>query len=269
MEWVLAQNWSTGNIAAIGASANALAQYADLTGVTEFPLDTPEFKKYDDIFQHLRIAQLFLGDGMGWHTVYQGGAYRTGLISGWLTDLHESSMITTVQQNEIFNKWWYPLSGPYTMFNDPLPQWSYINQTIINFAGFYDIFSTPQIKTALAVNATGQMDAKGKQILIVDPGGHCPLGEIAWPFDLFGFELVEYWTIPATEAAFQCGTNGDMADYDIHKYFPFNALWYQLGPGPVGNISIGNFWVEAESFPSITDQKWYLQSDSALSITQQ
>ncbi len=33
MEWVLAQNWSTGNIAAIGASANALAQYADLTGI--------------------------------------------------------------------------------------------------------------------------------------------------------------------------------------------------------------------------------------------
>eukprot|EP01084_Bolivina_argentea_P029536 54847_1 len=212
MEWVLNQTWSSGNIAVIGVSANALAQYCDLIGVTQYPFDSPEFEKYNAIFQHLRIGEMFLGDGMGWHTVYQGGAYRTGLISGWLTHLKETSMITTIQENEAFNEWWYPLSGPYHMFNEPEPQWHYTNQTIIHFAGFYDIFSTPQILTAIEVNKSSEIDAQGKQILIIDPGGHCPMGEIAWPFDLYGWESVEYWGIPAVNAAFKAGTNGDMSE---------------------------------------------------------
>jgi len=268
MEWVLSQKWSTGNIAMIGVSANALAQYADLTGVTQFPPGSADFTKYDNVFQHLRIGELFLGDGMGWHTVYQGGAYRTGLISGWLNDLHESSMIKTVQENEQFNEWWYPLSGPYQRYDNALPQWSYINQTIIHFAGFYDIFSTPQIQTALAVNKSSQIDAEGKQILIVDPGGHCPLGEIAWPFDLYGWETIEYWGIPAVDDAFAHGTANNMSNFDIHEFFPFNVMWYQLGPGPVGN-SNGNYWIEAESFPPAKDTKWYLGTNEALTSTAQ
>lgn len=261
MEWVLNQNWSTTNIAAIGVSANALAQYADLIGVTQFPVGSQQFDYYNGIFQHLRIAQLFLGDGMGWHTVYQGGAYRTGLISGWLTDLHEADMIETVQQHEAFDSWWVPLCGPY---ND---QWKILNQTVIHFAGFYDIFSTPQIRTALAVNASAQSDAQGKQILVVDPGGHCPMGEIVWPNDLYGFEFIEYWGIPAVRNAFEYGDNNDMSDFDIHQYFPFNALWYQLGPGELG--SNGNYWIQAESFPPFVDTEWYLTSNGGLSSSPQ
>eukprot|EP01084_Bolivina_argentea_P123414 218702_1 len=47
MEWVLNQNWSSGNIGSLGISANALAQYADLIGVTQFPVGSPGFIKYD------------------------------------------------------------------------------------------------------------------------------------------------------------------------------------------------------------------------------
>ena len=94
------------------------------------------------------------------------------MISGWLTDLHEQGTIQTVQEHETFGPWWYSLAGPYQ------DQWRWINQTIIHFAGFYDIFSTPQIKTAIAANQSSQICAQEKQILIVDPGGHCPMGEV-------------------------------------------------------------------------------------------
>ncbi len=198
---------------------------------------------------------------MGWHTVYQGGAYRTGLISGWLTDLGEKDTIQDVQEHETFGPWWYELSGPYQ------DQWKWLNQTIIHFAGFYDIFSTPQIRTALAVNTTAQIDAQGKQILIIDPGGHCPMGDIFWPNDLYGFEFIEYWGIPAVESAFKHGDNNNMTQYDIHEFFPFNALWYQLGPG--GNGSNGNYWIQAESFPPPTDTMWYLNSDGKLTTSTQ
>ena len=98
------------------------------------------------------------------------------------------------------------------------------------------------------------------------------MGEIIWPNDLYGFELIEYWGIPAVNSAFRHADNNNMSQYDIHEYFPFNVLWYQLGPGFDGggaNSSIGNFWVEAESFPKETDTVWYLNSNDKLSMSTQ
>ncbi len=72
MQWVLDQEWSTGNMATVGISACALAQYADIIGVTAFSVDSVLFNRYNALFQHMRTSQLFLGNAMGWHTVYQG-----------------------------------------------------------------------------------------------------------------------------------------------------------------------------------------------------
>ena len=44
----------------------------------------------------------------------------------------------------------------------------------------------------MAVNQKSQIDAQGKQILIVDPGEHCPMGEMFWRNDLYGFEVIQY-----------------------------------------------------------------------------
>eukprot|EP01084_Bolivina_argentea_P052651 96713_1 len=128
IQWVTQQPWfnnKTGNVAVIGISANALAQYADITGVTNFPENTTLFNKYNNLFQHVRTSQFFLGNCMGWHTVFQGGAYRDCLISGWLDIFGEKSMVQTVQQNEVFSEWWYPLVGPFHRFNESLAQWSF------------------------------------------------------------------------------------------------------------------------------------------------
>ena len=99
-----------------------------------------------------------------------GGAYRRGLISGWMDVFGEPGVIIELQQNEVYNPWWYTLSGPLTVHNDPRPQWGYFNQSVVHFAGFYDIFSSGQIVSALAVNESAQSGAVGRQILIVDPG---------------------------------------------------------------------------------------------------
>ena len=116
------------------------------------------------------------GDGLGKQTAYQDGAYRTGLISGWLDLILEPGTVHTVLENEAFNPWWYPLVGAYDW--DPIghpneAQWDIANFSILHSSGWYDIFSTNQIKTALNVNVSAQGNAKGNQILLVDPGGHC------------------------------------------------------------------------------------------------
>ncbi len=86
---------------------------------------------------------------MGYETIYQQGAYRQGLISGWLTDLGEASMIQTVFEHEAFDDWWHDLSGPY------MNQWDVIDIQAAHFAGWYDIFGTFQLNTVVPVNLTG------------------------------------------------------------------------------------------------------------------
>ena len=80
-------------------------------------------------------------------------------------------------------------------------------------------------------------------------------GDILWEHDLYGFELIEFWGIPAVKSAFEHGSANDMAGFDIHDFFPSNVLWYQLCPG---GLETGNFWVEAESFAPHTNRSWYV-----------
>ena len=168
---------------------------------------------------------VFKGDGKGYQTVYPGGAYRTGLISGWLKDIKENSTIEIVQENEGFTaEYWQPLAGPYE------DQWHWPNISSLHFAGWYDIFGNYQIETALYINSSGLNMAKGNQILIVDPGGHCPMGAIPWEEDLRGWELVEVYGVPAVDAAFKAGWDNITA-FNVHDHFPFNVYFYVLGPG--------------------------------------
>lgn len=133
------------------------------------------------------------GDGLGKQTAYQDGAYRTGLISGWLDLILEPGTVHTVLENEEFNPWWYPLVGAYDWDPTGHPneaQWSIANFSILHSAGWYDIFSTNQIKTALNVNLTAQGNAKGNQILLVDPGGHCGGGMLLTSCILYMFQNI-------------------------------------------------------------------------------
>ena len=61
IEYINAQNWSTGKIEVIGVSANCLAQYADIIGVTIYPVNSNEWNRYYPEYQQIVFAQLFLG----------------------------------------------------------------------------------------------------------------------------------------------------------------------------------------------------------------
>ena len=112
----------------------------------------------------------------------------------------EPGVIIELQQNEVYNPWWYTLSGPLTVHNDPRPQWGYFNQSVVHFAGFYDIFSSGQIVSALAVNESAQSGAVGRQILIVDPGSF----------------LVHFWFI------FRFSTKSTFSEFSF--FFKFRSM---------------------------------------------
>ena len=84
-------------------------------------------------------------------TVYQNGGYREGLVSGWLKDINEENYINTILLNEEFNyEYWEWISAEYNN------QWNAFNLPIVHLAGFYDIFSTNQILTALTINSSAK-----------------------------------------------------------------------------------------------------------------
>ena len=52
------------------------------------------------------------------------------------------------------------------------------------------------------------------------------------------------------ESAFKYGDNNNMTQFDIHEFFPFNVLWYQLGP----RNEIGNYWVQAVTTEQVKEE---------------
>ena len=126
------------------------------------------------LFETIVTAFLVVGQNIMHQTTFQGGAYREGLVTGWLDDLSEPQMVTTVLENEAFDSWWYPIELDYNNI------WNKFDMPMLHFAGWYDIFSTPQIKTVLALNQSTNSNAKGQQLLIIDAGGHCAEGAITW-----------------------------------------------------------------------------------------
>ena len=86
MYWLTIQDVTKGNgqLAVGGVSASCMTTYATVIGVTQsgyWPDDPDNYQKYLDLFGHIVTAIPLLGDGLGKETVYQGGAYRTALIT--------------------------------------------------------------------------------------------------------------------------------------------------------------------------------------------
>jgi len=256
--WLTNANWSNGMLAVEGISADCLSQYADLTGVTQSGYwPNGNYSHFLYLFQQILTGALALGNGMGHQTVYQGGAYRECLISGWLDSLGEPSTITTILENEPWGNYWYTLDGQWEN------QWDLFNVSLINFAGWYDIFGNYQMETIISVNQSAAEGAQGQQLLIVDPGGHCPMGAIYWNRDIYGWEYLLLDTIPKVFAeVFKA--KQENRKFNIHDVVDWNMLYYILGPGDDSGTK-GNFWVKALSFPPIIrNDSWYLAANGLL-----
>ena len=140
----------------------------------------------------------------------------------------------------------------------------------MNFAGWYDIFSTPDIKTVMAINSTALPGAVGNQLLFVDPGGHCPMGAILWKEDFYGWEVMLSDIAPKIlYEMFSKNKNGNGDEpFNVHEYVPWNVMFYVLGPNADGDDNVkGLFWVQSKGFPPIEDNMtYYFMNDKHLSL---
>jgi hypothetical protein len=253
------QPWGNGMLAVSGISADCISQYSDLMGVTQCGENcwpNGNYEPYYQLFNKIKTGWLSLGSGLGRQTVYQGGAYRNGLVTNWLKGLGEAWYIDVLWEHEPWSEWWAVMNGDY------MDQWSVENASIINVMGWYDIFSTMDLMTVQAINTTTPAGARGNQLLVVEPGGHCVISEstIRWKDDLLGWEAVLLKLIPEVyPRVFDAAANGEY--FNIHDWVDFNVMFYVLGPGEKGK---GTFWVKALGFPEPTPTKYYFTIEQGL-----
>jgi putative CocE/NonD family hydrolase len=183
---------------------------------------------------------------------YQGGAYRTELISGWLKWNKENYSIPTVLSHESADEYWRPTDQSID------DRWRSTDYPVMHLSGFYDIFSNEQIRDALMFDAVGGPNAVGNQLLVIEPGGHCKGGEVVWPNATWGRVITQLWQL----TLYQRTIGNHQVEYRNPESL---AIWYALGsglPSESGNVWLRSNFVE---FVNVTHTTWFLNGDGSLS----
>jgi len=245
MAWITNQSWSNGQVYQVGVSADGCSLY------TDFILDNP----------YIGGAYPVWASGFGHETTYWGGAYVSGLVKRWLTELVECKgnlqIEQQVQQNEAYTMWWQNLEseGPYS---DNFPN---DNVPAVHRAGWWDIFQQEMLNTYNGAAAQANPAVRGMQWLFVEPLGHCESEASTFGYPQY---VIQDW-FNMSLAIFQ-------GNFSATVFSRTNILnLYILGPVPNylpnGTTIIGNYWSSIPSWPAVTYTNYYLTAQGTLSLT--
>lgn len=178
LAWASAQPWSNQRFAQTGTSANAISGYV---GPLADPAPPPQMAAQMNI----------VGNSMLKESLFQGGALKTGDYIGWLDAIGEPGYAPVLERHEGWSDaFWLPV-GVTASARDGGPRFDLTDYPIIHLAGFYDIFSTWQIRQFEALQASGGPRSAGQNFLVVEAGGHCAGGAIAWPNASWGWGVAQ------------------------------------------------------------------------------
>jgi len=264
VEWIADQAWCDGNVGTFGPSAMGIAQL--LTGATQPP--------------HLKAMSIDVATpDMHDQADFQGGALRLSMLEGWLLgqsydaiDRSNEGKGNTSNVLDIFtanmDKWFehLPLKN-FPVLNRLQPAWneiianpddgpywdatrtdlSKINVPVLQFGGWYDIFSQGTIDAFQALQAQGVetkmvMGAWTHFNYFTDWQGDRPLDEAAFPGGFgFYFCLQGLW--------FDKYLKG--AGPSLIDLMP-PVSYYTIEAGPVGaHPVLGQYWQAALTWPPL------------------
>merc|ERR1712137_116392 len=234
INWITEQPWSNGEVMAFGISADGIAATCQ-----EGHRPPPE---------GLKAQSLWVATGDGYDSSYYNGAFREGLLAGWLEGLGEGWYVPTLTSHEAYGPWWYPIDLSF--------RWNNTNVPAVHFGGWYDIFSWGTVQSFLGFQYQGGEGAKGNQYLIMDPLGHCGGGEYRFP------RARNTWMLQITYDMFEQAQSAT-------PYSPksLSICYYVMGPDPqtMSETDSGNFWVCMNEFLPVTESLFYLHPDGLLS----
>jgi len=235
MEWIAAQPWSNGRVFTMGGSANGVTQLAGMTA------EPPWFKGMAPM-----VASMH-----GHKTVYDGGAFRTGLVTPWMLALGFPDTLLEVMQHEGDTEYWDPINIPGNEHTCHIPG--------VHQGGWWDIFVNEQIDGwhVLQYDAPDE-NCRGHHYLVIEPQGHCQYGE--WPNSTstpFFHDLTAYLFYRE---------NGMPIPPDLQARADATDWVTLYVMAPEGSTA-GNYWTTLPHFPPATDATYYLAADGVLAST--
>ncbi|MBN2150637.1 MAG: CocE/NonD family hydrolase [Candidatus Lokiarchaeota archaeon] len=166
VSWIGDQPWCDGNVASYGGSACAITQYLcadEPTGALKFQTLIVGSPEYHD------------------HVVYQGGAFRKGLLETWIRNsmyLANEPRRSTEYSDAL--AWYFGHQLKDAAWNSTSlsmnDRYAGVKASALHVGGWYDIFSQGTIDGFVGYNYHGGPGAAGKQRLVMGPVGHGQFG---------------------------------------------------------------------------------------------
>jgi predicted acyl esterase len=255
VSWIKNQPWCNGKIASWGGSAGAINQYCyadEPTGALKFQsliVGSPEF--YD-------------------HMVFQGGAFRKGMIETWLNAINDSN---NPQRPTEYND----ATALYIAHPEKDAAWNstslsmnnrYVNvhASAFHMGGWYDIFSQGTIDGFVGYNYLGGAGAADKQRLVMGPIGHGGFGELVDAFN--GASTLRF---PAADESGHAGWESEMRNAAIFgtsiNWSAPSVAYYLMGDVDTPTAT-ANKWHYASEWPvSHVNTTYYMHGNTTLSTT--
>jgi hypothetical protein len=262
IKWITSQEWSNGDIYTAGISADGISSF------------TPAITAG----QPIKGMWGMWTTSNGHHFVYPGGAYRRDLLHGYfnLMDLLGEGRTTAAEieadiwRNEDFGPWWYNLTDVANLSNPtvaPGDSFKHIHWPVMFSMGWWDIFQGVALRAleGLYTDRLGDPAWRDKHVAIIDPLGHCAIGNTK------GFALgeglykavIEGIVVGAELASefFAGNTNGRIRQRIGRLNFYLMSNFG--GEAPRGTP--GNYWVSLDNWPNFTSRTLFMQPGGVLS----
>eukprot|EP01116_Phalansterium_solitarium_P016452 TRINITY_DN3827_c1_g1_i1.p1 TRINITY_DN3827_c1_g1~~TRINITY_DN3827_c1_g1_i1.p1 ORF type:complete len:610 (-),score=204.90 TRINITY_DN3827_c1_g1_i1:97-1893(-) len=248
MQWIAKQSWSDGRVFVTGASANGIAAYLE-------PMTLP---------MQLHAQLVVVASAEMHKTIYQQGAYRQGLIDGWLDAIGESWWSPIARAQEPMSEFWEPDNMAGKFGNVIFPA--------VHLSGWYDIFNQQQLAAFDGYQKQSLPAVRGTSFLVVVPTGHCAGGQVAWPNGLDGVAVAEALTVALFKLLADAHLDAGADAKAVAQLLSTSALadvpalqWYVMGPGLPGTQ--GNYWTSGNDWPAFSEQPLFLAAGGALTST--
>jgi predicted acyl esterase len=234
LAWIANQPWCNGKIGSTGGSALGITQNMAAPGAPPALAAQHVVVAFSDMYQH---------------GAYQGGAFRTGLLEGWLkgTGMTDVNLKTFVAHPR-YDEFWQEFNAE--------AQAERVNAPGVFVGGWYDIFLQGTINSFTTIQSRGGPAAKGRCRLVIAPIGHGPMTELKYPANAGQVPRCAD-NLAWFNSVLKGEDNGIAADKPVH--------YYVMGD-PTNPNAPGNVWRAADTWPPpARDTPYYLHASGQLS----
>ncbi len=238
-DWIIQQDWSNGQVATLGASADGM-------GSIQTPMTNPSW---------LSAQYIIWAPAYVYQILFPYGTYKQKTTEDWLMGLtmpnpdFVNTDIEIVHHNEYHSDFWRTVE-----LNDTVL--SYVNYPNGFWGGWYDLFILGTIQAFDGYNTKSNPAWQGKSIITIDPLGHC-------------LDFADFFTEDAV-----MGRTGLVIAQLFETYGVFNVkrsgiksvTFYVMSSNDEAGKAAGQYWTSLDTWPSAKMTDYYFHADKTASM---